>query len=221
MKKLTLATFLFLGLIGFSQENTEEKFVNPSKLAVKLAFSNIKYEDSEGKNENVFSPTIGISANFGKKVSFQPELLLSFNKLDMSNEYYESYSNNTFRDTYKYDGNVLKISLPLLIKVNIVESFSLYSGVTPSVIILNKDKSEIIRGFESELTPYKMEKGSSFNGSVTLGVDYKINSKFFVDVRYNFTPSFLNEYDFSVIYDSNINLYEKSSLQIGLGYYLF
>jgi hypothetical protein len=228
-----LVIFLFIWVIGFSQENTEEEITNHSKLAVKFAFSNIKYEDTQGESENAFSPTIGFSANFGKKVSFQPELLVSFNKLDISNDDYESIGYGDFSygfiNRYKYDGSVLKISLPLLIKVNVAESFSLYSGVTPSIIIINKDKGEITYGSRTETTngyewnynSRKFDTGSSFNGGVTLGVEYKINSKFFVDARYNFTPSFLNDYDDTVIYSGRLSFYEKSSLQIGVGYYLF
>ena len=131
MKKLIL-TVLFFGLLslGYSQND------NASFVFVKAGVSSNSIKD-KALDENTISPYLGIGANLGKGLSFQPELLLSFYKLDISNTGFSGASS----ESYTYNGGVTKISLPLLAKYTIAGKFGVLVGITPSSIFINKKKS--------------------------------------------------------------------------------
>lgn len=205
--------FFALVLLGM----TFSVYSQSNNLAFVKAGINSNSIQDEGLKENTVSPFVGVGLNFGDKLSFQPELLLNIYRLDVQN----SGNDGLKYDDYRYNGNVIKVSLPLLVKYEIIERLSAFTGVTPSLILINKDKSEYKYSIrESASSPYKFDNDTSFNGAITIGAEFKIKSNFFIDARYNFSPTFMNEMsDDAVIFSTGIlDLHEKSSIQIGLGY---
>lgn len=211
MKK-TLFLLVFLGAIITSYSQSSKLFF----LKAGINSNTIKDNNLE---ESTISPYIGVGLDFGDKFSFQPELQFNIYKLNISN----SGSDGLLNEDYSYDGNVMKISLPLLIKQEIIENFSIYTGITPSLILVDKDKSEINSSIRGTAQPKrKFDNNSSFNGAFTFGAEYTIKTNFFIEARYSFSPSFLNDTDDTVILStSEFSLHEKSSIQFGIGYKLF
>lgn len=234
MKKLITFTFLIIGLTGFSQEETTES-IQSKKWAVKagLMMSSVVSEAVWQKrdviqNEAPISPYVGIRGAFGKKFIFQPELLVSYYKLNIGGGVFNNNSSYNENSTVNYNGDVLKLSVPLLVKFKVANKVSLHTGVTTSLLMINKDKGIVTRTIDGiysapVTTTTAINPNISWNPAVTLGMEYELNSKFYLEARFNYSPAFTNGLsEDSNIYDSkDLGIREKNSINVGVGYYIF
>ena len=240
MKKLITFTFLLIGLTGFSQEETATEVTQSKKWAIKagLMMTNVVSQNMDGfsglesitASQGAISPYVGISGRFGKKFIFQPELILTYYKLDIAggafNNINSYYNTNT---SVNYSGGVIKLSVPLLFKWKLSNKLNILSGITGSFSMINKDEGSIVKTSNDNLsstsntTVTSFKRGFSCSPEITLGLEYELNSNFYLETRFNFGLPFVRNWsDDAAIYESkNLVFRDRYSIHAGVGYYVF
>lgn len=155
MKK-TLFIILLLS-IGFSNLNAQNL-----KIGVKAGLNYANFEGSDIKTDAITSYHAGIVADISlfKSFSIQPELLYSTQGASYENAIDE------FKNELGY------ISLPVMLKVYLSDSFSLDIGPQASFLLSKKD--------EFDLNDY-----NTFDFSANAGVSLKITKSLFAQARYS------------------------------------
>jgi len=191
MKKIYLTLIaLFYISISFSQEKNIEFGV---KLGANYTTSSIsksdyiKFDSKSGLNFGGF-----VNYTVSNKIIIRPELLYSTQNLAVKTELFNTseltteFKHFTLKETY--------INLPILIKYEFIEKFSLLIG--PQVgYIINNDARTILEG---RIRLFEKAK-DRLNFSSNIGLSFKINEKIETEFRYNLGLTELNGFKNSVL----------------------
>jgi len=234
MKKLSTLTLLLIGLIGFSQEEEETIEASQSKkwyIKAGVMMSSVSsyhsFGNNELSNEAPISPYIGIGGRFGEKIIFQPELLITHYSLDIGGSHSEFSNSYYSNEIIRYNGGVTKISIPLIIKYEISTPVALFTGISTSALLINKDNgvkntSSSFNG-NSYTDTKTFDRSFSWNPAIIFGFEYELNSNLSLEARFNYSPEFIYDIseDSNIYISSNIGIREKNNILIGANYTLF
>jgi len=191
MKKQHLILLaLFYISNSFSQEKNIEfgiKFGANNTISSISESDYIKFDSEIGLNFGAF-----MNYPVSSKIALRPELLYSTQNLAVKAELFNTtgqtldLNKSTQKETY--------INLPVLIKYNFTEKFSILLGPQIGYIINNDDRIIL----EGRIRIFDKAK-DRLNFSSNIGLSFKINEKIETELRYNLGLTELNGFKNSVL----------------------
>jgi hypothetical protein len=229
MKKLTLVIFLFIGLIGFSQENTEEDSVENCKLrfgakgGLNISSASIDLDTSNigGSTYNIktiFGPQFGVFLEYSinEKLKIQPELLFSRQGFKIN---YRDGGHVEINDSYKLS----YLSIPLNAKYNVYDNIYVEAGMNFSVLLGGKREYDYFYDSSGTQNDFSEEETEDLSGDIINGGDVGLNiganyeyKDFLFGVRYTFG---LIDLKAASHWRNSLNPDKSRNLAISVGYF--
>lgn len=204
MKKKILTTLCLIGLLGIAQaqETTISAHPNKARFGIKggLNFTNL-YVDEVDDTNILTSFNAGVFAEFPitQGVAIVPELNFSRKGSEVEN--------TILGETYKSKFKLSYLEIPVLLKLNIAENFSLHAG--PYFAYLLDAKTDIVNESGSNVNTIDYDTDdfdkTDFGLSAGLGFDF---DNFGIGARYNYGLSDIDKNgDLNGAKNSAFNLY--------------
>ncbi|MBB6329107.1 hypothetical protein HNP24_000057 [Chryseobacterium sediminis] len=202
-----LALFAFSALLN-AQENTKDQASMSFGVKGGYSLSNMKFFGTGLDSKSYFYAGIVAEQPLSSKFGLQAELL--YTQLGGKDAYpwYELVGNevvNTGNMNFEYKFN--QIQVPISVKYYIIPELSASAGINLGFNISSKVKMD---NLFADAETHNYESLKTLNLFPFLGVEYKINEKFFVDARYNFNFIEMNK--------NNTVPVKIGFLQAGVGY---
>ena len=177
-------------------------------------------EDGIRRKENINSrllPYFGIWSEYLLSKSGKSKLQLEGNFISNG---FKVISNKN--DVYFYKQSFYQISFPLLWKFELIKNINISTGIYTSLLLNAKSKrkyefNEKKEEYDITRINYNTKDYNLFDTGFLISVEYKLNSKFFLDIRYNHGFTFIQRSVHSSI-PRNEAFLRNRSIQFGLGF---